>query len=196
VGLVGGLQWANMRGADAEGTTGLLGGKAGVRVQWNFSAHWALQTGGMYQMQGAQKDTMLTLSLGPTSTGRLEWTKRTRLQYLAFPIILHGEIYAPWHVFVGPSFGIFLNGTGELEQRVSIGDSTKHTTQSRTIPRDEVAPVDITVVTGLMYHKAPWQVELGYALGMTDIPRVGEERDMQHSTFFFQMGYFFAINRR
>jgi Outer membrane protein beta-barrel domain len=172
--------------------TGFL---AGGQFDYWFDDMWALSAQVLYDQKGAHEAINESVE-GFSATG----TEDVNFNYLEIPILLKvsfgsGDIRP--YVFAGPSFGIFLSGSGKISS--SYQGTTMDTTIS--VPDSSVKSPDISAVFGagvsLKLSSGPMLFfDAAYALGLVNIAKTqpGDNTTVKSRDIRLAVGILFPLD--
>ncbi len=163
-GLTGGVNFANVGGADVSySPKSLTGFAGGVYLDLGVPFLISVQPEVLYSMKGYKTDQSITF-LGSTFAVK----STVNLNYVEIPVLIKYSLPVPVlkpTLFVGPSMGILLNAkakveiTGQPAQDTTITSSTTGT--------------DWGVVFGASAHLAIVTVSARYTMGLTTLDKSG-----------------------
>ncbi|MFI5201734.1 MAG: porin family protein [Candidatus Kapaibacterium sp.] len=176
--------------------TGFL---AGGQFDYWFDDMWALSAQVLYDQKGAHEDFNESVS-GFAATG----TDDVTFNYLEIPILLKVSFgtgdFRPY-VFAGPSFGIFLSGSGKVHSSSTFGGQTVTSDTTISVPDSEVKSPDIAAVFGAgvslkLSSGSMLFFDAAYALGLTNIakPPPGDNTVVKSRDIRLAVGILFPLD--
>jgi opacity protein-like surface antigen len=104
-GVKGGLNLANVKGKDVEGTSTLLGFHGGVQANLPLAAGFSLQPELFYSSEGAK----MKVQMPGDGDEIIEATAKTHLNYLNLPVLLQYQHASGAFAVTGPQIGYLLS---------------------------------------------------------------------------------------
>ena len=163
-GITGGVNLANVGGADAvTGSKNLTGFAGGVYLDLGIPFFISVQPEVLYSMKGYKADASFTIGANTVSVNQT-----VNLNYIEVPVLLKFSFPVPAlkpTLFAGPSMGILLSAKAKV-------DITGQPSQDQDI-KSLTTSTDWGVVVGASAHIAVVTVSARYTLGLTTLDKTG-----------------------
>jgi opacity protein-like surface antigen len=178
-GIKGGLNMANVKGKDVEGTSSLLGFHGGVQANIPLNAGFSLQPEFFYSAEGAK----MKVEMQGDGDAIIEGTAKTNLSYVNLPVLLKYQHASGAFAITGPQIGYLLSAKVKMD-----GESEN--------VKDGFKKINFgwTVGVGYMIPATSIGVDVRYNFGLSKLTKAedGQEAGKAY-TRVFQAGVFYKF---